>query len=253
MNFPYKYYFYGSADSTDIDVLVQISKDEMPLLQEDRKRFVKNLENEYSLDWNLTLIVVENGVVIDTIYPKAWIDGINNAFFATYNLHKQVYELPITKMVERHKFLAMYKTIRTILTSCTRTEYRSLIKPVLKGLHDFNKKLEVLAKIDFSTIKEFNQDNTKDIDIWKIIGFYLGQNILLIRDNIEVYTKKDLVKYYPELENFIYRKANDPLIINNLIKSYLELISTYGTFKNDGYIIHCSTGETIDTHKEIFL
>ncbi|MFN8671451.1 MAG: hypothetical protein U0457_05110 [Candidatus Sericytochromatia bacterium] len=254
MILPYEYYFYGSEDSTDVDVLIKIEKNEMPLQQEERKIFVKKLEEKYELfDWNINLIVVENGIISDTIYPKAWIDSLNNAFYHTYNFHKQIYNCPIDKTVKRHKFLAIYKTIRTILTSCTRTHYRNDIKPILKGLHDFNKKIELLPKIDFTSIKDFNQDNTKNIDIWKIIAFYLGQNIALIRDNKEIYTKKELVKSFPELYDFIYRKDNDPKIINLLIKDYVEIIKNYGDFKNDNYLITCSTGEKIDSHKEIFI
>jgi len=46
-NFPYKYYFYGSDDSIDEDVIIEIPSDLMPKVQEDRKIFLKNIEIQY--------------------------------------------------------------------------------------------------------------------------------------------------------------------------------------------------------------
>jgi fucose 4-O-acetylase-like acetyltransferase len=56
----YPYFFYGSADSTDKDVVIQIPQTDMPDRQEDRKNLVWQLQKEYHLDWNATLAVIEN-------------------------------------------------------------------------------------------------------------------------------------------------------------------------------------------------
>src|SRR6478735_1935633 len=196
-NFPYKYYYFGSDDSLDEDVLIKINKKDLPSIQEDRKNLLFNIKKEYDLSWNMNFIVVENDIVIDTIYPKSWIDSVNNSLFSTYNLHKdkQKYDLCIDRLIPRNKLLAIYKTVRTILSMLTRTQYRNDIKPIIKGIHDFKYKIDILSKIDFSILETFNQSNTLDIDIWKIIGFYLVQNYALIKDNIEIYTKKDAIKY----------------------------------------------------------
>lgn len=50
-NFPYKYYRYGSDDSQDVDILISIQKEDMPIIQEDRKRFVKKLTSDYNLEY----------------------------------------------------------------------------------------------------------------------------------------------------------------------------------------------------------
>ena len=71
----------------------------------------------------------------------------------------------------------------------TRTQYRSQIKAIIKGIHPFKSKVEVLSNIDFTKIESFNQPNISDTDIWKIIGSYLGQNISL---NLQIRTDKKL-------------------------------------------------------------
>ena len=237
-NFPYKYYYFGSDDSIDEDVLIEINKKDLPSIQEDRKNLLFNIKKEYDLSWNMNFIVVENDIVIDTIYPKSWIDSVNNSLFSTYNLHKdkQKYDLCIDRLIPRNKLLAIYKTVRTILSMLTRTQYRNDIKPIIKGIHDFKYKIDILSKIDFSILETFNQSNTLDIDIWKIIGFYLVQNYALIKDNIEIYTKKDAIKYDKKFESFIYRKNinyNDKIFLNNYIKNYIILITSLGEYKSN--------------------
>ncbi len=257
-DFPYPYYFYGSHDSQDSDVLIQIPKDMMMLEQEARKQFVKNIENQWDLKWNTNLIVVENGIITDTIFPKSWIDSLNNSLYLTYNLHKdkQIHPLPITHLVKRNKLLATYKCVRTLLSMLSRTHYRSVVKPVLKGIHPFHLKINALSKIDFKTINSFNQDNTKDVDVWKILAFYLGQNISLNRDNIEIYTKSDLCINHPDLYSFVYREeiTNElKEVLNVKLKYYIEnVLISYIDCVCSNNIMECF-GEKIDMKKEIFL
>jgi hypothetical protein len=257
-DFPYPYYFYGSKDSLDADVLIEISKDMMPAEQEDRKRLIKSIEQEYDLSWNANLIVVENGIITDTIYPKTWIDSLNNSLYSTYDNHKdkQVFPLPINRMVPRNKLLAIYKTVRTILSMLSRTHYRSTVKPILNGIHPFNLKIDAWRKIDLTTIDNFNQDNTSDVDAWKIIAFYLGQNISLIKYNLEIYTKIDLYVNHPLLKSFIYREEitqKDKQYLSQLIVYYLdEIVIPFGEYHFDKNIMICND-EKIDMKKEIWL
>lgn len=252
--FPYPYYIYGSDDSTDKDVIIIIPKEEMPGTQEDRKNKVLALLKEYDLNWNATLAVIENGRISDTIFTKSWIDSLNNALLETYCLHQQKHELLVKEKHVRNKTLAIYKAVRTILTMLTRTEYRTQIRPILKGIHDFNLKLEALNNIDFSSISAFNQKNTNDIDIWKIISFYVGQNIALIENDIEIYTKKKLVSHFDDLEPFIYRKeivTNDKLVLQQYINHWLQLIRHFGEFKSVNGFLTCND-ECIDMLNEKF-
>lgn len=241
--FPYPYYFYGSDDSTDTDVIIIIPKEDMPEIQEERKNKVFFLLKEYNLNWNATLAVTENGRITDTIFTKSWIDSLNNALLETYHLHKQNHTLLVTEKQARNKTLAIYKAVRTVLAMLTRTEYRTRIRPILKGIHDFNLKLEALAKIDFVALSEFNQKNTKDSDIWKIITFYIGQNIALIENDIEIYTKKKFVSHYNDLDVFIYRKAitvNDKIILQQYVDHWLKLLHHFGEFKSVNGFLTCN-------------
>lgn len=253
-NFPYPYYLYGSDDSTDKDVIIVISKEEMPEKQEDRKNKVLALLKEYDLNWNATFAVIENGKISDTIFTKSWIDSLNNALLETYSLHQQKHELLITEKHIRNKTLAIYKAVRTVLTMLTRTEYRTQIRPILKGIHDFNLKLEAFKNIDFVSISQFNQKNTDDIDIWKIIAFYVGQNIALIENDVEIYTKKKLVHHFKDLEPFIYRKAileEDKKVLQNYINHWLSLVHNFGPFRSENGFLTCKN-DCIDMLNEKF-
>lgn len=256
-NFPFKYYFYGSEDSLDLDVLIEISKEQMPSTQEERKQYLKQLEIEYNLNWNSNLIVIENSYISDTIYPKSWIDSLNNSLFTTYKNHldKQVYELPIKGMVKRHKLLAIYKTVRTILAVLSRSHYRTIVKPILNGCHDFYLKLNALKQIDFSTIKQFNQRNMNDVDIWKVLAFYIAQNISLVKYDIEIYEKKILIENHYQLSYFINRKELKPTdfyYLNLYLKELIEMIENFGVYKTDNNLLYCKD-EIIDMKKEVSL
>ena len=254
---PYKYYFYGSHDSTDEDVIVSIPKEMMPDIQEDRKRLIKAMSIEYNLPWNGTLAVIEDGIITDTIFPKAWIDSLNNSLFNTYSNHteKQLYPNPIERVVDRHRLLSIYKCVRTVMAMLSRTHYRTTVKPVLKGCHPFEKKIEALGKIDYTTITEFNQPNMEESDVWKVIAFYIGQNMSLIIRGVEIYSKSDLVNNYPLLKNFIYRKeitSLDKKILNNLLDDYIYMIETFGVYITDDTTLTCDD-EKIDMKNEIIL
>jgi len=202
----YTYHIYGSDDSTDIDAVFFL--DELPIKIEDRKNLTNSIKSQFGKDWNPIIAKIENGIIVDCTYPKSSPESLNNAVFKTYHLHKQEHPLLITSTVKRNVILAIYKTVRIISTYLTRTEYRPLIRPTMNWRFDFTLKLEKLKQIDFTTIKSFNQPNVSDIDIWKTYAFYLFQNLMLIEEDIEVYTKKDVVLLYPETYNFLYRQEN---------------------------------------------
>lgn len=233
MTIKYKYYFYGSDDSTDIDVLISIPANDMPIIQEDRKRFVKSISQD---NWNANLMVVENGIVTDTIYPKTWIDSVNNSLFYTYHLHNNIYPNPILNPVKRNKLLVAFKALRTICSVITRTEYRSVVKPVLNGKNIYDM-IELLYQIDFTKISSFNQRNMKDEDIWKVIAFYIGQYISLENNEIEIYTKKDLIHYHPLLTNFIYRKNIDKNVLNMYKIIFLDILKSKDYIINNDVLI----------------
>lgn len=256
-NLPYPYYFFGSKNSIDEDVIISIPKEIMPKHQEARKELVFHYKQTYRFEYNATLAVVEKGIITDTIYPKTWVDSLNNALYKTYDFHlqKQQFAQPIQYLVSRNKLLSIYKTVRTVLSMFTRTHYRPLIKPYMKGCHDFQYKIEALKKINLMEVTSFNQRNARDIDIWKTIAFYVAQNTSLIQDNIEIYDKNTCLKYHPTLQPFINR---EPLGIQNIkdleqyLKQYNQLITTFGDYQCHG-IYMSVLDEKIDMQKEISL
>lgn len=196
------FYFFGSQNSQDKDVLLECSS--IPDKQT-AHNWIQTYKQTLALDWNINLITIENQQVVNTIPSKATIDGVHNSLLDTYHLHQQKCNIPIKNRLKRHILLNTYRCIRTILTFCTRTSYRSQIRPTLNGIHPFFHKINSLEIIDFQQIKSFEAKYSEDVNIWKTIAFYLGQTLALWQGT-EIYTKDDLVKNFPAFENFIYRK-----------------------------------------------
>lgn len=250
----FPYYFYGSEDSLDKDVVISIPKGYMPLQQEERKILLKQMELKYGFDWNAILAVIENGQVVDTIYPKSWVDTLNNSLFTTYALHEQFFSNPIHGLVPRNKLLAIYKSVRTVLTLLTRTHLRPQIRPIINGIHPFELKLAALQHVNWLEFEQFHQKNAKDVDIWKTVAFYIAQNVLLIERDIQIHTKKALINEFPKLDHFIYRKRidlEDKEYLNTCTQHWIALIKNFGTYEFANGTLSCRH-ESIDTCNETF-
>lgn len=220
----FNYNFYGSHDSTDKDVVFYLDK--LPIFIEDRKRLTALIKKELKVDWNPILAKVENGIVVDCTYPKASPESLNNSIFDTYNYHKQDFLCPVTRLVERNVILAIYKTIRLLLTYLTRTEHRTLIRPTVHWSFDLKLKIRKLQTIDFSMLEKFNQPNMKEVDIWKTWCFYVVQNKALLSGQ-QIYTKLNAIEYEPNSYNFIYRKEltlENKKWFNSYVYEYLNLL-----------------------------
>ena len=177
LDIPYKYYFFGSENSYDTDVLIEVEEIKEP---HEVDAFIKNFRKTFNIDWDISLIVIKDGKIVDTNSRKGSPDNVHNSLFKTYDLHDQKFQCPISAMVDRSHLLAIFKCVRNILSFCSRTEFRKTIKTVLKteyynsealSLKDF---LDVLKKINFNQIDNFNKniDNKK---ILKKIAFLIGQ------------------------------------------------------------------------------
>ncbi len=199
-----KFNIFGSHDSTDVDAVVLM--DDMPSHVEDRKRLASKIGAEFGDGWNVILARVDDGVIVDCTYPKASPDSLNNALLHTYRLHEQEHPLFVSRKLKRNRILAIYKTVRIISTYLTRTDYRTHIRPTMNWRNDFKLKLTKLQSVNFNQISSFNQANMTDLDIWKTYAFYLWQNIALVRDDIELYTKADVLDFAgPVFEPYLYR------------------------------------------------
>ncbi len=245
-----KYYFYGSQNSLDVDVIFEV--DEFDENIENVYSFCREIKKEYP--FNINLAVFKNGNIVDVIKRKSLIDGLNNSLYFTYENHKQVFDKPILTLLPRNKELNHYKCLRTILSMLTRTNLRSQIKAVLNAWQPFQGKINILDSIDFTTITSFNQKYEKDIDIWKGIAFYLGQAISL-EQNIEIYEKNKLIELHPTLSNFVLRKefSKENLVdLQSKWKEFVQILKSWN-FSNPKESILIVNGNTLDLLNEIVL
>ncbi|MDJ1502320.1 hypothetical protein [Xanthocytophaga agilis] len=245
------YYFFGSANSLDKDVLLEC--EHIPDKQTSQE-WINAYRQHHHVSWNINLITIQDGVIVNTIPSKSTIDGLNNALFDTYRLHIQAYPLPVTHKVKRHLLLNIYRCIRTVLTFCTRTQYRSVIRPTLNGIHPFFHKLDSLELLDFTTLTSFDAKYTNDIDIWKTIPFYIGQTLALL-DGVEIYTKDALVDSFPQFTNFIYRQplTSEDIAYLQQTKKQLATILRTLPFENPESGILIMGDEKIDMSLEVAL
>lgn len=191
-------YIHGSEDSTDIDVHYVF--DVLPSFQE-CKTFCDSDKSE-----NRNIITITDGIVSGCY--KGTVDEINNALLVTYSLHKQESPLLVTRTVERDKIMKYIRSVRIILSHLSRSQYRPIIKPALKGT--WEQRLDVLSQIKLSNIDYtlLNKHLNKS-DILKVIAFQLAQCIgLIMEPTNEIYTKKDAADALPWLEPFLYRQSN---------------------------------------------
>ncbi len=198
------YFIFGSADSIDTDVLVQVQTIGDRKTAYDRVMALRQVSPE---GWNINLVVIEGGYITQTVTSNGTADGLNNALLQTYDNHlpRQLHPNPIKGPVRRNMALAMYRALRCMLTYCTRTKHRSIIKPHLKGIHPFHHKPAMMAQIDFESIDDFGNKYSKTTEIWKSLAFYLGQAVSLL-EGVEIYTKADLIAHHPQLAPFILRQ-----------------------------------------------
>ena len=198
---------HGSENSIDKDIYVIIDK---PIDKKDAKIFCDNIQE------NANLIVINNGV-ISWCY-KGTIDECNNSILATYHLHEQDYPCPIEYKLDRKYGLKMLRTIRGLLSYCSRTEYRKEVKDALKS-SNLQEKLNVLKDIDFKNINNFEKNDI--IEVYKFFAFQLGQTRALLEDNVELFTKNAISNYYPLLKPYLDRQHHSA---DNLDKFFHDFI-----------------------------
>lgn len=229
-----KFQIFGSKTSQDIDCMVFIDKiPEKPhishILEEEFNLKIKEFLNT-DKKVNSNLAVLSNGVLIDC-FKGSW-DETNNSLFYTYENHEQYFPNQITKLIKRDIDLKILRTARVLLSLISRTEFREIVKPALKG--DLNDKIKALYEIDISNLSDLSSKNVNFEDFLKVYAFQIAQTLALIDDK-EFYTKEELKIEYPELSSFIDRDINSDMKIlekykniflnkieNMKLKSYIE-------------------------------
>ena len=208
------FYIFGSKSSVDYDVLLIV--DELKTIDENHKlikEWNEKLEKQFveaglehkKVNCNLGV----HGIGRISAVFKGTYDEVNNSVFHTYTLHKQFWTLNIRGPYDRvnsdyYKHMKLKRCYRFLLSFYSRVpELREDIKEALRS--DFKKRYDVLSEINFHRFKQFPKKKDKIEDIYKVIAFQLAQTIGLFR-GIEIYSKEDAIKHFPNLKKFILRQ-----------------------------------------------
>ncbi len=216
------YHFFGSADSLDYDVVFIIEK--MPETIADKLALSKKLSAQLVEKYptkiiNANLAVCEKGQI--TQVYKGTADELNNAILRTFHLHQQDFDNQITYVVKRDVHLKMIRCLRMLLSFVSKTQYRTIVKQALK--QDIYIKIEALKTIDFNLIEDFGKGSNA-LDLKKSMAFQLGQTLALY-DDVEVYSKQEIVAYFPELEPFLKRLPNTKMeTIQQFVNQFIAVI-----------------------------
>lgn len=239
----YNKIIHGSENSLDIDVYIIVDK---PF----ENKNAKDLCLQYK-DLNANLIQIENGKIVWSY--KGTNDECNNSILETYHLHKQDIENPITEKAERDYGLKMLRTIRGLLSYCSRTQWREAVKKSLKS-SDLNNKINTLKILDLNQIDDFDK-NTK-IEAYKFLAFQMGQTLALLEDNVELFTKNKVAQYYPELKDYLDRKETSPEKLSIFWNKFVSFVENSFTKveKQDLFFVNFhDKKQVLDCKKEIAL
>jgi|WetSurMetagenome_2_1015567.scaffolds.fasta_scaffold292258_2 hypothetical protein len=204
------YYLHGSQSSVDYDIFVVV---DLPSYNIQGNHELCAAYEEWLSDIykdkpvNVNLITINDGQV--TWCFKGTVDEINNGLLDTYDLHEQVYPLPIRHRLQRDFELKAIRAVRIILSVLSRTEHRLRIKAALKG--DIMYQLSILDEIDLSKIIDFNKKHPI-VDYVKIIAFQLGQ-VYGLYYNKEFYTKEGIGEFFPFLKPYLNRESTDMTLL----------------------------------------
>lgn len=222
-------YVYGSHNSLDIDSVYIV--DTLPPLV-DCKRICSENTTE-----NMNLATIANGC-ISACY-KGTVDELNNAVYMTYDLHEQTSPLLIERMVDRDIPLKFIRSIRSILSHLSRSQYREDIKLALRS--SWTERLNVLSNInlndiDFGTLNK----NMSAEDVIKLIAFQIGQTKALIEGH-EFFTKDDVGRYYPKLSPYLSRSSTSLDDLISALKSFIEMLRYFFPYETDDTNVNFKT------------
>ena len=223
----FKFYKFGSKDSIDDDYLVEHSE---ATGTEIDVNLISSLKLQYPemQEWDINIIKIIDGEILFSIPSKGNRDAVHNSLLRTYSFHKQMFPCPIQYPVERNLELAIEKCVDHVLTFHKTMDsefYKNVARPALKSKNS-KIKVEALNLIDFNNLK-LSDDNDLKLKRLKNITFHISQTLALF-DNIEIYTKHELISLYPELEDIIYRReVNSYSVINEKLKKLQKRIEVF--------------------------
>lgn len=199
------FYFFGSTNSQDYDVLVSVDKipSEVDKAHNICKEWNEKLSERFpDKPLNCNLGVFQGGQL--QLCFKGTVDELSNVLYYTYDNHTQYFPNPVEAPEDRDIDEKIIRVARFIISFYSRTHLRTEIKKALRG--NLGDRIEVLKKIDFTKMTDFPGKKEKKEDIYKVIAFQHGQVFSLI-DGYESqsYTKNEIAKNYPGLKNMLMR------------------------------------------------
>lgn len=84
-------------------------------------------------------------------------------------------------------------------------------------------KLKTLKAIDYHSINFLNVPKTTKANLFKSFAFQIGQ-ALALHEGKELYTKREIADYFPELESCLQRKEELSDVIIKYIYRFIELL-----------------------------
>lgn len=219
---------FGSKYSQDYDVLVFVDK--IGSIKENHETITR-LDNELALiltdkPINCNIAVLENGLIKQVF--KGYPLEVNNSAYHTFKNHKQYHPNQVTntyELTDDIKHLKLKRCLRFILSFYSRVpEWRADVKSAMRG--NLELRLKQISKIDFLIHNQFPEKKDSLENIYKTFAFQLAQTYLLIND-IEVYSKEDVIKHLPKLKESILRKETGTTELSTM-NSLLSEIIDYG-------------------------
>ncbi len=206
-------YVHGSADSLDCDAVYIV--DELP-----EPRACAAFCNADPSE-NRNLATVQDGK-ISRCY-KGFPDEVNNALFATYPLHKQKDPLLIRQPVPRDILLKDLSVLRKFLMEMKHTALEKEARTALK--RGFTGRMKLAEAIDLNTVPWLIPE-AEQLECMKRMAFQFGQ-ALALHEGIEVYTKRAVADFKPELRRYLYRVPCDLQALSAAKGSFMNFLRAY--------------------------
>ena len=109
-----------------------------------------------------------------------------------------------------------------------------------------------MISIEFGSITDFGKKGSTE-DVYKTFAFQLGQ-ILALRDGVELYTKRDVADYFPDLTPYLYReKGTDFTTLQQYLDQFTEYCSNFQIEETDDSCLFIDFDRKVDLKNERYV
>lgn len=260
---------FGSPTSRDMDFFVVLSEPKpkvfLDAVREYYKLWISGMFQARMMEYtgvDIQFITVDSEGVVDWA-EKGNITEINNAIFHTYKYHSinmihrlgEYRECPVKREVPQEIGIKALKTVRSLITFLSRTEYRDVCKRLLfeESLSGRTEAIKQLIATNglISSLESFEKPKHSDEDILKSITFSFIQLAALVDKHPVPFTKNaalstpspegnDHWEFAPIILNYTSDYISDTretkIALDALIYYVLDRVSELITYENDGVV-----------------